>query len=97
MWGKIQKAIQRAAENILSLKKRTPELLKLQLENEKLKSLKRNIKTTRKETTSDREDPTDKLAKEWLLVLESKFTDVSSKEKIQDEQEEMNTRTELKL
>ncbi|CAG8537866.1 12328_t:CDS:1, partial [Dentiscutata heterogama] len=76
MWEIIQKAIQRAAENTLSKKKRTPKLLKLQPENKELKSLKRDIKTTGKwcrklkklanirETTTDREDPTDKLVKE---------------------------------
>ncbi|CAG8773702.1 707_t:CDS:1, partial [Dentiscutata heterogama] len=46
---------------------------------QKLKKL-----TNMRETIIDREDLTDKLAKEWLLVLESKFTDVSSKEKTQD-------------
>ncbi|CAG8463234.1 372_t:CDS:2 [Dentiscutata heterogama] len=58
---------------MLSKKKRTPKLLELYPENKELKSLKRDIKTTEKccrklkklanlrETTTDREDSTDKL------------------------------------
>ncbi|CAG8552663.1 16097_t:CDS:1, partial [Dentiscutata heterogama] len=50
-----------------------------------------------RETTTDREDPIDKLAKEWLLVLENKFTNISSKEKTQEEWEKMNAKAELEL
>ncbi|CAG8677033.1 3497_t:CDS:1, partial [Dentiscutata heterogama] len=51
--------------------------------------------TNIRKATTDKEDPTNKLVKECLLVLESKFTDAFSKEKIQDEREKMNTKQSL--
>ncbi|CAG8741273.1 16349_t:CDS:1, partial [Dentiscutata heterogama] len=108
-WKKIQRAIQKVAKSTLPKKEKIPKLQDHQIENEKLKDLRKDIRVTGKwcrklkkplhfeNTTNSYEEEVSKEAREWLAVLKDKYIEDQSEAGTQDCQEETNDRRELEI